>query len=193
MKAIERYNWPGNIRELQNFIERSVVLTRGAELRAPVAELTNRELPGALADAEKAHIKATLRETNCVVGGRNGAAARLGLNRTTHGQNPKARNFASNSGTEYRAIGYWCPKRRSIGFRSQPESSTKLYARWPDELGGAARYLKKLPLADQAYSAYSKPRKLLPKQWQLDDALLKCHQSEECDQASLKAPRGGKS
>jgi hypothetical protein len=156
MKAIERYNWPGNIRELQNFIERSVVLTRGTELRAPVAELTNRELPGALADAEKAHIKATLRETNCVVGGRNGAAARLGLNRTTHGQNPKARNFASNSGTEYRAIGYWCPKRRSIGFRSQPESSTKLYARWPDELGGAARYLKKLPLADQAYSIASR-------------------------------------
>src|SRR4051812_13529353 len=80
MEAFERYDWPGNIRQLQNFIERSVVLTRGTELRAPVAELTNGELPdnGArtLADAERAHIIATLRETNCVVGGRNGAAAR---------------------------------------------------------------------------------------------------------------------
>ena len=87
MTAIESYNWPGNIRHLQNFIERSVVLTRGTELRAPVAELTNGELPdnGArtLADADRAHIIATLRETNCVVGGRNGAAARLGLQRTT--------------------------------------------------------------------------------------------------------------
>jgi formate hydrogenlyase transcriptional activator len=87
MTAIERYNWPGNIRELQNFIERSVVVTRGTELRAPVAELTNREAPDSsartLADAERAHIIVTLRETDWVVGGRNGAAARLGLNRTT--------------------------------------------------------------------------------------------------------------
>jgi len=88
MAAIERYNWPGNIRELQNFIERSVILTRGSrELRAPIAELTNQELPDAgvrtLADAERAHITATLRETNWVVGGRNGAATRLGMNRTT--------------------------------------------------------------------------------------------------------------
>jgi formate hydrogenlyase transcriptional activator len=87
MTAIENYNWPGNIRELQNFIERSVVLTRGTELRAPVAELTNQQLPDnntrTLADAERAHIFATLRQTNWVVGGRHGAAARLGLNRTT--------------------------------------------------------------------------------------------------------------
>jgi formate hydrogenlyase transcriptional activator len=87
MTAIENCNWPGNIRELQNFIERSVVLTRGTELRAPIAELTNQELPDnnvrTLADAERAHIIATLRETNSVVGGRNGAAARLGINRTT--------------------------------------------------------------------------------------------------------------
>ena len=87
MTAIKSYNWPGNIRQLQNFIERSVVLTRGTELRAPIAELTNRELPDnsarTLADAERAHIIATLRETNWAVGGRNGAAARLGLNRTT--------------------------------------------------------------------------------------------------------------
>ena len=87
MTAIEKYSWPGNIRELQNFIERSVILTRGAELRAPIAELTKSE-PQAddvrtLEDANRAHIKATLRETNWVVGGPNGAAARLGMHRTT--------------------------------------------------------------------------------------------------------------
>jgi formate hydrogenlyase transcriptional activator len=87
MRAFEAYDWPGNIRELQNFIERSVILTKGVELRAPLAELTNQEVPDdivcTLADADRAHILATLRKTNWVVGGRNGAAARLGLNRTT--------------------------------------------------------------------------------------------------------------
>jgi formate hydrogenlyase transcriptional activator len=87
MTAIERYSWPGNIRELQNFIERSVILTSGAELRAPIAELTRSELLDddicTLEDANRAHIKATLRETNWVVGGPNGAAARLGMHRTT--------------------------------------------------------------------------------------------------------------
>jgi len=67
--------------------ERSVVLTRGTGLRAPVAVLASQKLPDTsthtLAEAERAHIIATLRETNSVVGGRNGAAARLGLNRTT--------------------------------------------------------------------------------------------------------------
>ena len=87
MKALETYNWPGNIRELQNVIERSVILTKGVELRTPLAELTNQEMPDGivctLADADRAHILATLHKTNWIVGGRNGAAARLGLNRTT--------------------------------------------------------------------------------------------------------------
>jgi formate hydrogenlyase transcriptional activator len=87
MKVLEEYNWPGNIRELQNFIERSVIRTTGPELRSPVTDLTNYPLPDGivrtLADADKAHIIATLRQTNWVVGGRNGAAARLGLKRTT--------------------------------------------------------------------------------------------------------------
>jgi len=87
MTALIDYDWPGNIRELQNFIERSVILTRGPELRAPVAELLNKRLsiPGGrtLADAERAHIISALRETNWAVGGRHGAAARLGLIRTT--------------------------------------------------------------------------------------------------------------
>jgi formate hydrogenlyase transcriptional activator len=87
MTALIEYEWPGNIRELQNFIERSVILTRGAELQAPVRELVNKRLPipsvRTLADAERAHIIATLRKTNWAVGGRNGAATRLGLVRTT--------------------------------------------------------------------------------------------------------------
>jgi formate hydrogenlyase transcriptional activator len=87
MTALVRYDWPGNIRELQNFIERCVILTRGAELRAPIAELTNQETPNwvlrTLADADRAHIIATLRQTNWVIGGPNGAAAKLGLKRTT--------------------------------------------------------------------------------------------------------------
>jgi formate hydrogenlyase transcriptional activator len=87
MEALTRYSWPGNIRELQNVIERSVILTTGAELRAPIAELTKSELQDddihTLEDANRAHIKAILRETNWVVGGPNGAAARLGMHRTT--------------------------------------------------------------------------------------------------------------
>jgi formate hydrogenlyase transcriptional activator len=87
MTALVRYDWPGNVRELQNFIERSVILTRGAELRAPIAELTHQETPSrvvrTLADADRAHIMATVRQTNWVIGGPNGAAAKLGLKRTT--------------------------------------------------------------------------------------------------------------
>ena len=87
MSAIMRYDWPGNIRELQNFIERSVILTNGRELRAPIAELTNQEthdgVVRTLNDAHRALIIKTLRQTNWVVGGPNGAAASLGLKRTT--------------------------------------------------------------------------------------------------------------
>jgi formate hydrogenlyase transcriptional activator len=85
--TLTRYSWPGNIRELQNFIERSVILTSGAELRAPIAELTKKgiPIPGAptLADSDRDCIISTLRETDWVIGGPNGAAARLGLARTT--------------------------------------------------------------------------------------------------------------
>src|SRR6266852_6252471 len=81
------YDWPWNIRELQNFIERSVILTNGRELRAPIAELTNPEthdgVVRTLNDAHRVLIIKTLRQTNCVVGGPNGAAAKLGLKRTT--------------------------------------------------------------------------------------------------------------
>jgi len=87
MAAIMSYDWPGNIRELQNFIERSVILTNGRELRAPIEELTNHETHAGvvrtLNDAHRALIVKILRESNWVVGGPNGAAARLGLKRTT--------------------------------------------------------------------------------------------------------------
>jgi formate hydrogenlyase transcriptional activator len=86
MEALESHNWPGNIRELQNFIERAVVMTTGAVLRPRLAELLMEPVSTevrTMADAERAHIVATLRETNWVVGGPGGAAARLGLPRTS--------------------------------------------------------------------------------------------------------------
>jgi len=86
MEALESHSWPGNIRELQNFVERAVITTTGAVLRPRLAELLMQPASTevrTLADAERAHIVATLRETNWVVGGRGGAAARLGLPRTT--------------------------------------------------------------------------------------------------------------
>jgi formate hydrogenlyase transcriptional activator len=86
MEALQRHHWPGNIRELQNFIERSVIMATGSVLRPDIEKLIPPQpSPHArtLADAERAHILATLRETNGVVGGVAGAAVRLGLPRTT--------------------------------------------------------------------------------------------------------------
>jgi len=87
MAAIETYSWPGNIRELQNFIERSVILTKGPALQAPTEGLERNDCFAhelcTLADADRIHIIGALRETHWVVGGKSGAASRLGLNRTT--------------------------------------------------------------------------------------------------------------
>ena len=88
MEAISRYSWPGNIRELQNFIERAVILSPGKTLQAPLAELERAAAVApasvnTLEDAERSHIRKALEESNWVVGGRNGAASRLGLKRTT--------------------------------------------------------------------------------------------------------------
>jgi transcriptional regulator with AAA-type ATPase domain/putative methionine-R-sulfoxide reductase with GAF domain len=87
MQAFERYPWPGNIRELQNFVEHAVIMTSGGVLRPPLSELVTQTAgpgPGwTLDEAERAHITTALQETNWVIGGRNGAAARLGLPRTT--------------------------------------------------------------------------------------------------------------
>jgi formate hydrogenlyase transcriptional activator len=88
MSALSSYQWPGNIRELQNFIERSVILSAGTVLRPPLAELKHSpelESVGAitLEEAERDHIRKTLEYTKWVVAGPNGAAARLGVKRST--------------------------------------------------------------------------------------------------------------
>ena len=88
MSALTSYPWPGNIRELQNFIERSVIVTSGSVLQAPLASLQNSagaESLGAvtLEDAERDHIRKILEQTRWVVAGPNGAAARLGIKRST--------------------------------------------------------------------------------------------------------------
>jgi formate hydrogenlyase transcriptional activator len=86
MDTLRHHQWPGNIRELQNVIERAVIMTTGRVLRQPTAEPAMRSIVSdvrTLADAERAHIAAALRETNWVVGGWRGAAARLGVSRTT--------------------------------------------------------------------------------------------------------------
>ena len=83
------HDWPGNIRELQNFIERAMIMCSGPELRLPPGELNDlvkSDSPATirtLADAERDHILHVLRQVGWVVGGRCGAAARLGLARTT--------------------------------------------------------------------------------------------------------------
>jgi formate hydrogenlyase transcriptional activator len=87
MCVLKHYDWPGNIRELQNVVERAVIMAKGPVLDVQmtvVNEQEDRPSPvRTLADAERAHITAALRETNWVVGGRRGAAAQLGLARTT--------------------------------------------------------------------------------------------------------------
>jgi len=88
MSAMVSYQWPGNIRELQNFIERSVILTSGNVLHPPLTSLRTAaatESIGAitLEDAERDHILKTLEQTRWVVSGPNGAASRLGIKRST--------------------------------------------------------------------------------------------------------------
>ena len=89
--VFSEYHWPGNVRELENFIERAVILSGSSELQPPLAELAKRNKPssvisynsGTLKDAEREHILRILKDTNWVIGGRAGAAARLGIKRTT--------------------------------------------------------------------------------------------------------------
>jgi formate hydrogenlyase transcriptional activator len=90
MAALTRYPWPGNIRELQNLIERAVILSHGPVLQIPIQDLVNRTAPRrdngndqTLEAAERAHILAILKETRWVLAGSQGAAARLGMNRST--------------------------------------------------------------------------------------------------------------
>jgi formate hydrogenlyase transcriptional activator len=112
MQALTRYSWPGNIRELQNLIERAVILSAGTVLRVPLGNLRTRTIPAqergkqetlehterahiltipaqdggkqqTLEQAERAHILAAVKESKWVLSGPKGAAARLGVNRST--------------------------------------------------------------------------------------------------------------
>jgi len=87
MDALSHYSWPGNIRELQNLMERAVLLSVGSSLRVPLAEILTESGSSAagnvLERAEREQIVRALRESNWVVGGVRGAAARLGLKRTS--------------------------------------------------------------------------------------------------------------
>lgn len=95
MSGLIKYRWPGNIRELQNVIERAVILSPGPVLQVPIEELERRpEAPGISPDtgqniravlehAERQQILVALEQTNWTVAGRNGAAARLGMKRST--------------------------------------------------------------------------------------------------------------
>jgi len=87
MEALAGYGWPGNVRELENLMEGAVILTRGTALEIPMAELRaatpDTPSPVTLEDAERDHIRRVLEQAAGVVGGPNGAAARLGMKRTT--------------------------------------------------------------------------------------------------------------
>jgi len=90
METLVRYRWPGNVRELQNFIERAVILSPHTILRAPISELvpfsshqeSNAPMNG-LAEVERDHILRALEASDWIIGGRNGAAERLGMKRTS--------------------------------------------------------------------------------------------------------------
>jgi formate hydrogenlyase transcriptional activator len=93
MEVFVNYSWPGNVRELQNFIERAVILSPGSTLRPPLDELLD-DLKEAvvpnppaklttLEEVEREHVLRAIRESNWIIGGPNGAAARLGMKRTT--------------------------------------------------------------------------------------------------------------
>jgi formate hydrogenlyase transcriptional activator len=90
MDALVRYRWGGNVRELQNFIERAVILSPQSTLRAPISELEPFQAPkesavpmNGLAEVERDHILRVLEASNWVIGGRSGAAERLGMKRTS--------------------------------------------------------------------------------------------------------------
>jgi formate hydrogenlyase transcriptional activator len=90
MEALVEYRWPGNIRELENVIERAVILSAGPRLHVPLGDLRSRIMPGrghekpqTMAEVEREHIRATLKETRWILSGPRGAATRLGMNRST--------------------------------------------------------------------------------------------------------------
>jgi formate hydrogenlyase transcriptional activator len=85
--VLKAHDWPGNIRELQNFIERAVLFSPGSALRLPLdlkqtVEQRSESAARTLADADREHILETLKRADWMIGGQDGAANRLGLPRT---------------------------------------------------------------------------------------------------------------
>ena len=95
MNALSEYHWPGNVRELENFVERSVILSADSVLQPPLGELARQkvsslspasaDVPTKLREFEREHVLRTLKDTKWIIGGPAGAAARLGMKRTTLG------------------------------------------------------------------------------------------------------------
>lgn len=90
LEALQHYAWPGNVRELANLIERAVILSSGRVLQVPLAELHGRQAAHphrselvTMEGVERAHILRILDESNWILGGKRGAAARLGMKRST--------------------------------------------------------------------------------------------------------------
>jgi formate hydrogenlyase transcriptional activator len=109
MDAMTAYPWYGNVRELQNFTERAVILSQNDILQISTEQLTRQVLPadceaGTLGQIERNHIVHTLEKSSWVVGGRRGAATRLGLPRTT--LISKMRKLGISRGEQTRTAGY---------------------------------------------------------------------------------------
>jgi formate hydrogenlyase transcriptional activator len=112
MEILTLHDWPGNIRELQNFIERAVVLSSGPVFRPELAELnqiTHKQISSdavalTLAEAERSHILEVLKQTDWQIGGTNGAAARLGIPRTTLVYKMRKLGIRSGSSHEIRSV-----------------------------------------------------------------------------------------
>jgi formate hydrogenlyase transcriptional activator len=88
VKALVSYDWPGNVRELEHVIERAVIVNQGPvlmidEFEQRKAEPHQETVPRTLAEAERRHIIETLKHTNGILAGQQGAAARLGMKRST--------------------------------------------------------------------------------------------------------------
>src|SRR5262249_35872093 len=138
MDALVRYRWPGNVRELQNFIERAVILSPRSVLRAPTSELeafnSRREagLPiSGLAQAEREHILRALEASNWVIGGRNGAAERLGLKRTSLVYRMKKLQINRRGACPGKSAGAAASARRHVRTSSRgPGDRSKFLSSW---------------------------------------------------------------
>jgi formate hydrogenlyase transcriptional activator len=129
VNALTQYSWPGNIRELENVIERAVILSPGQELRVPIQDLQSPIAPAqthggnqTLEEVERRHILNTLKETRWVVSGPRGAARRLGLNRATLYFRMKKLGIARPGSASYPDVG------DGTTWASEPLGRSELFA-----------------------------------------------------------------